>query len=489
MFENCPQACYCVHAMRKTNKYSLSLILGLLLLAIPSSSALAFSFDKNTLISDLELNNWKYMSVKGVQNFLDEKGSGLADYTTTDVDGKDRTAAQIIKRASKRYQLNPMLFLVMAQKESSAITRSTRTDFIENWTLGFGCFPNCASAESYRGLANQVDSAGYQFRHGYLADLDAKGHTISGWGPGLTKTTSDGIDVTPTNDATAALYTYNPWVGAYGGGDSRYGANSAFQKLWQEWNPATVRYPNGSLLQIGGVVYLIENGQKRAFTSYAALVSNYNPEDIIIVPSLVGEQYKNGPQISFPNYSILRTPNGTVYLFVDGGLRGFSSAEALRQTGINPEEIRDVKKKELKNLPEDDPITADTEYPTGALLQNSKTGAVVYISPEGTRHPIWDRTVMENRFPDKAIRSATPAHIKQFKLKKPLKLADGTLVRSPESSSIYVIANGRKRPFKSAKVFETYGYKWDNVIVVPQKVLDLHSDGSFIRMPKKKDSK
>lgn len=475
--------------MQNTNKTLFSLILAAFLLALPSAGAQAFTFDKNNLITDSELTNWKYMSVKGVQNFLEEKGSALATYSTTDVDGTERTAAQIIRRASKRYELNPMLFLVMAQKESSAITRSEMSDFMTNWTLGFGCFPNCASAESYRGLANQVDSAGYQFKYGYLEDLLSRGYTISGWGPGITKTTSDGIDVTPVNNATAALYTYNPWVGAYGGGDSRYGANSAFAKLWQEWNPATIRYPNGTLIQVGGTVYLIEGGKKRAFTSYAALVSNYDPNDIIIVPSLVGDQYEDGPQISFPNYSILRNPAGTVLLFVDGGLRGFASQEALRQTGVNPEEIRDVKWREVNKLPEGDPITAKTEYPTGALLQNTSTGAVFYISPEGTKHPIWDRVVMENRFPGKTVQPASPAHLQQFKKKKPLTLEDGTLVRSADSASVYVIANGRKRPFKSAKAFETYGYQWNNIIVVPQQVLDLHPQGSFIRMPQKKDAK
>lgn len=448
----------------------------------------AFTFTKNNLISDHDMTNWKYMSVTGVQNFLEEKGSVLANYSTTDVDGTQRTAAQIIRRASKRYELNPMLFLVMAQKESSAITRTTMTDFIENWTLGFGCFPNCASAESYRGLANQVDSAGYQFRYGYLEDLLSRGYTISGWGPGRTKTTSDGIEVTPENNATAALYTYNPWVGAYGGGDSRYGANSAFQKLWQEWNPATIRYPNGSLLQTGGIVYLIQDGKKRAFTSYAALISSYDPADIIHVPAIVAEQYKDGDNIFFPNYSILRNPAGTVFLYVNGNLRGFASQEALRQTGINPEEIRDVKWSEVNRIPESKPITIKTSYPAGALLQDTSTGAIYYISPESTRHPIWDRSVLDNRFPGKPILQASAAEIGQFKQKKPVLLADGTLVRSNNSSSVYVIANSRKRPFKSAKVFETYGYQWDNVIVVPHNVLELHPDGSFIRMPKKKDS-
>ena len=40
--------------------------------------------------------------------------------------------------------------------------------------------------------------------------------TISGWKVGVTKSTSDPCQVTPKNRITAALYTYTPWVGAYG---------------------------------------------------------------------------------------------------------------------------------------------------------------------------------------------------------------------------------------------------------------------------------
>ncbi|WNG15146.1 LGFP repeat-containing protein [Cystobacter fuscus] len=49
----------------------------------------------------------------------------------------------------------------------------------------------------------------------YLKDLDAGRPTISGWKVGVTKQTLDPCTVTPATKATAALYTYTPWVGAY----------------------------------------------------------------------------------------------------------------------------------------------------------------------------------------------------------------------------------------------------------------------------------
>ena len=52
----------------------------------------------------------------------------------------------------------------------------------------------------------------------YFTQLDTNGKTTSGWAVDKQKTTSDPRTVTPDNKATVALYTYTPWVGAYGEG-------------------------------------------------------------------------------------------------------------------------------------------------------------------------------------------------------------------------------------------------------------------------------
>lgn len=453
-------------------------------LSIAPLSVNAFTFTKNLLITDREMVDSQLLSVKGIDSFLEEKGSVLAGYETSDLDGKQRSVAQIIYGISREYTLSPMVFLVMAQKESSAITSGSLTYAIENWILGYGRCDSCSEedAAAYRGIANQFRSAADRIRNGYLNDLDERGYTVSGWGPGITKSTIDGIAVTPENNATAALYTYNPCVGAYGGGYPQYGCNSAFQKLWQEWNPG-LRYPNGSLLQIGQVVYLIQGGDKRAFTSKSALLANYDLDQIVQVSTVVGEFYDNGVNISFPNLTLLRSPSGTVYLYVNGKKRGFDSQESLYRLGYNPEQILDARWSEIDSIPEGDPITSNQAYPQGALLQDSSTGAVWYITPRGKRRAVWSAEVLENRFPNASILSSNSAEIRAFPEAFPLKLKDGTLVTSPEEQSVFVIANGHKRPFHSRDAFAKYGYQWDNIITVPNRVLDIHPTGPYMPNP------
>ena len=466
--------------MQKAKKISI-LIIGAVFLITPKAS-FGFTFDKNLLITDKELTNQE-ISLKGIKGFLQEKGSILANYQTKDIDNKEKSVAEIIYNVSTKYKLNPMLFTVMAQKESSAITSKRMTYAIKNWLLGFGRCDSCSEAQAapYRGIAKQLHSAAEKFTNGYLHDLNTKGTTISGWGVGITKTTIDGINVTPQNKATATLYTYNPCVGAYGGGYKKFGCNSAFQKLWQQWNPATT-YPNGSLLNINGVVYLIQNNKKRAFTSRSALVANYNLKNIIAVPSIVGEKYENGNNITFPNYSLLRNPSGTIYLLVDGKKRGITSQETFKQLGFHKEEIIDTKWKEINNIPEGEKITSKIQYPAGTLIQNSDTGAIVYIDSGNRKHDIYAPEILKNRFPGKNIIAKNSSFINQFKKGKPVKLKDGTLVTSKKSKSIFVISDGKRYPFKSAKVFKKLGYKWKNIITVPQNILELHPKKRYIKL-------
>lgn len=448
----------------------------------------AFTFHKNFILSDNEFRDSSSLSLNGIGNFLAQEGSALADYVTTDVNGAVVSAAKIIYDTAQTYELNPKVLLVLAQKESSAITSGTLTSAITDWTLGYavcdGCSKDDPDVAEYSGLAKQFDAAGDRFVHSYLADLRDHGSTISGWGPGITKTTIDGIEVTPTNDATAALYTYNPCVGAYGGGDPNYGCNSLFAKLYYEWFPA-LKYPNGSLLQDGstGAVYLIRDGQKLLFENKAALVSSYSVEQVIQVSTVVLEQYTRGSNISLPNHAIVRGPDGITYLVVDNTIRPFASKHVFNFFGYNPEEVIDVKAKDLKAYSIGKTLTIKDSYPSGVLLQDSTTGGVVYVDTNGIRHDIWDKEILYARFGTQKPISALPDDIQQYTAGSPLPFPDGALVTSPGSKSVFVIAKGKKRPFQNAAAFDALGYKWDLIRHTSDKVLQLHPTGSIIKQP------
>ncbi|EKD42902.1 MAG: hypothetical protein ACD_72C00537G0002, partial [uncultured bacterium] len=426
---------------------------------------LATTFNPNKIISDEDMTDYTRMSLAGIQSFLDREGGILSGYSTTDLDGVTRSAAEIIYNTSYRYRLNPQFIITQIQKESSLITGSN-TNLID-WVLGYGVCDSCSkddpSVIKYKGFAKQLDAAGNKLRNSYLADLDAKNSTISGWGVGITKMTLDGVAITPQNKATAALYTYTPWLGYYGG-DNAVGGNSLFYDVMERFFPnravSILDFPNLTLFQdtISGSVYKLENSELRPITSYTALLANYNINEIVPVDSSVIERYDLGDPITFPKFILVQAPSGGIYLIdQDHKRRAITSQAIFKSLGYNPEEVLPITDAELATIAENPPITEADKYPLGALLQNSTSGAVSYLDQQDTLHPIWSKEVMENRYKGYAIYEENQTALESFIPGNPIKFADGTLLKIPERDTIYVIDEGKKRPITSAAVIEKLG--------------------------------
>jgi hypothetical protein len=445
-----------------------------LLLLAPLTSIQAAEFNANNIISDFELEEYTSLSQDAIQRFLESKGSFLAKFTEV-IDNVRKQASQIIFEESQIYEINPKVILAMLQKEQSLITDASPSQKQLDWATGFAVCDSCSKSDPrlapFKGFYNQVSDFAEKVRVNYLRDLQSLGRTLTGWGPQRTKTTLDGYEVTPVNNATAVLYTYNPYRGG-----SRIGANFNFWRIWQRY---FVRdYPDGTLLQEQGQpgVWLLQNGKRRPFKTRTALYSRYDAKRIIQVSKNELEAYEIGPAIKFANYSLLRAPSGTVYLLVDDTIRGIESQEVFRTIGFNPEELIFVEDEDLALYTIGDIITIASAYPTGALLQDNSTGAVFFVQ-NGKRQGIIDRAIMDLNFKNMRPFPVHPDELKQYPYNGRAKLIDGTIITSPESSAVYIISDGRRRPVISGEAFEKLGYAWDNIHDVPQKVVDLHPLG------------
>ncbi|MFE8602496.1 hypothetical protein [Archangium violaceum] len=167
-------------------------------------------YDMHRLLEDTDITGGQWITVAQVQAFLQQKGSYLATYK--DPAWSNKTAATLIVEQSKLQTISPLYMLARIQTESSLITSGTSTNLAK--ATGCGCPDSGGCSTSYAGFGKQIECSAKKLR-GYLTDLDAGRATISGWKPGVTKSTSDPCSVKPANKATAALYTYTPWVGAY----------------------------------------------------------------------------------------------------------------------------------------------------------------------------------------------------------------------------------------------------------------------------------
>ncbi len=193
-------------------------------------------FDRNSVLTDKALRDTGAMTAADIQAFLDETPWGntsvLADY---EEDGK--SAAEIMYEAATKHGINPLELLVRVQMEQGLVSKKTASD--ESITLAFGCgcphSPVCSP--KYEGFANQADCAAGTLSRSMDRALTANG-TASGWKKGEEKLTQDKVEIVPANAATAALYTYTPWVGEAGGGKKGIGGASLHHAVWTRFADA-----------------------------------------------------------------------------------------------------------------------------------------------------------------------------------------------------------------------------------------------------------
>ncbi len=81
----------------------------------------------------------------------------------------------------------------------------------------------------------QLFCAAERFRS-YHDDLNNRGETVSGWKVNVSKSTVDGILVTPATKAIAGQFTYTPFVGTqWGGNQNRWGGVYLFHTIWHQF--------------------------------------------------------------------------------------------------------------------------------------------------------------------------------------------------------------------------------------------------------------
>ncbi len=470
----------------------LSLLLIIPLSIMSSTAVRAQGFDPNNIISDLEILDYSAMSLSDIQQFLQDKGSYLANYSTEDAFGTVRKASEIIYNAAannydcgsavlsdaptdqekqqkcQKIFINPKFLLVLLQKEQSLIEEASPSASHLDWATGYGCPDSGGCNARWKGFGKQVNSAALQFRD-YLDRPQLYTYKV-GVTYTVKNTNKPDMDITPANQATAALYNYTPHV---------YNGNFNFYKIWQRY--FTKIYPDGSLLQADGEVgvWLLQNGLKRPFISQGALLSRFDPKKIIIVNKSDLDKYQKGAPIKFPQYSLIRSPRGTIFLLTDDKKRGFTTLASFRKMGFNPEEVINAAWEDINVYADGAPITATSTYPTGALLQNKKTGGVYYVI-EGTKAPLTDKIFLTAKFKNKKIIKVTPAELEQYQTIKPFLFGDGELLKTKDSPYTYVISGGKKLLITSDKIFKDLGYKTENTIIVPPQVLYLYDAGAPI---------
>ncbi|MDP2812091.1 MAG: hypothetical protein Q8O32_00140 [bacterium] len=486
--------------MKKIFKYIFS-VFSLFGLILPNISS-ALEINYNQIISDEEATDYRSMTQKEIQSFLEEQNSFLKDYqysgnnptpaqVATDPELKyieTRSAAEIIYNAAQEAKISPKFILTILQKEQSLIDDSTPTERNLDFAMGYYCFDGDYCNPMYKGFGKQVRSAALQFQW-YMDNIESYDYQ-----PGVPVCIDDytidlpctdkGTQVTPANRVTAALYVYTPHIHG----------NKLFATLWDRYGfggattfPIDVIgagiIPEGSLVKAKGLadsaVYLISNGEKRAFASMTALVSRYDPGKILEISSEEIEKYTNGDLIAHPNYSVLANASGQRYLIDGLTKRLIVSNEAFRQLGFNSDEVLVVSNEELAYYNEAEVLTEGQASPFAQLMKDDISDQLYYVK-DGKKSLIIDNFIIQANFLDMEMKEVTAKTLENLSLASPIKLSDGTLIKTEKDKRVYVISAGLRRFIPDGETFEALGYKWTNIYTVSSKIMNFHSLGEQI---------
>ena len=425
-----------------------------LFLCLPLAALAQVEFNPQFIISDEEMQSTANWTHTDIQRFLQDRGSYLATLVAEDPDGLFKSAAEIIYNTAVKYQINPKSLLVTLQKEQSLVTDDTPTQKQLDWATGYGvcdsCNLNSDSLLKYKGFGKQVDNAGGLIRW-YYNNTDKSFVKKKDQ-----NTTIDNQIIVPQSWATAFLYTYTPHIHG----------NKNFWRIWNTWFSQI--YPNGTLLRSASntEVWLIQNNIKRKFKNQSTLLSRADPKMIVAVQDSELSNYQTGQEISFPNYSILKTPTN-FYLLDYDTLRPFASAEVVRQIGYNPDEFIDITDVDIAGYQMGSVINASTTAPQGVIYQITDLNNSYYLFKDSTLYPITDKNIIAVNYKNLAIEKHKAKDIKNLPVADlPVNFKDGTLLRITDNNNVYVIENGKKRLIADVDTFAALGYNRNNVISV-----------------------
>ncbi len=254
-----------------------------------------------------------------------------------------------------------------------------------------------------------------------------------------------------------------------------------FWKIWQRW--FNKLFPDGSIVQAkdNDQIWLIQGGKRRLFATRAAFYSRFDAKKVVVASSEEIEKFLEGPAIKYPNYSLLKSKKGDIYLLADDQKRLIEKT-AFRLLGFNPDEVIKTTAEELAAYRDGLPITVKTKYPLGISMQDVKDKTLYYVA-DNVKHPVYDKKIIAEDFKNLKTRQTDSKTLNKFTLGEPLKFNDGTLLKIKGSEEIFFISNGERRLIADPSLFDLLGWQKENIITTSEKVMGLYPLGEPIVPP------
>ena len=241
------------------------------------------------------------------------------------------------------------------------------------------------------------------------------------------------------------------------------------------------------LYQVQGetALYVISGGYKTKFASRNDLPISYQTREVRYISKSQLNAYQYKDMKVLPDGTLIQQDGASmVYYLEKGKKRPLNVNETeFSKLGFKFSDVEKISSGELDYYETGDAIKFG---PDGALIKDG--GNNVYSIENGKKRLFTSATLFGSLRYDWAKVKAD-ANAGMYMSGDVMRYSNGTLVRSSDSSNVYLIENGGKRLFTSGALFERLGYKWSNILAVDALELNWYPtsgnmvlpDGSLIR--------
>lgn len=236
-------------------------------------------------------------------------------------------------------------------------------------------------------------------------------------------------------------------------------------------------HTNGILVTAGGPVYVLDNGKKRYIPSPGIFNARFRVNNTVTISPQELDSYPLGDHIVFPEGYLLSDDN-SVYLIQDGQRRPIGHATIFESYGFKWNMVKKVTPFELGFHSVGSIIGSPKIFYSGSLIRSFSSPEVYFIDSGTARHITSPNVFRSYGFKWEDILIVSQGAADSYSKGEKMGFKDGTLIAGNwANGAVYIIENGKKRPFPDPKTFEGLGYKWGNIITVSSEELSIALDG------------
>jgi hypothetical protein len=339
-------------------------------------------------------------------------------------------------------------------------------DGSNDWVIGVGAHDNRGNRSSFSNFGNDVD-------------ILAPGEGIIGVTIGGSAQYQNGTSI-----ATAVVSgIVAAWEGYYGDitpsqAHSLIDNNDVNGRINLNSALKITDYPDGTLVKSAtSGVFLIENGLKHPITTPEIFLSyNWRWSEIVTISQGDLNAIKNGPELKMRD-GMLVADSGSVYLVEYGKKRPIASAQVFLGLGLSWNNVTYPGDANLNKLPTGTLINSTQDLTNGMVV--TAPGYPVYLIDGGKRRPILDPYIYTSYFRWEELQNVSGAVISKYPVGSTVLPQEGEIIA--DNGSVYMVSNGRRRPFVSGSVYTGRGFRWDTVIFPSPFVHSLLPKGELIR--------